>query len=68
VESAISYNDMRAFVCEDGADMELFLKTMSDDQGLRVNAVKMPSQSLESFMTNRSIDPIRCVSVWVCVK
>lgn len=49
VENHISFNDMRAFVCEDPNDLELFMSTMRDEQRLKVNVVKMPVEAVESF-------------------
>jgi len=42
LESFISFNDMRAFVCENSEDMNLFMDVMRDEQKLRINAVKTP--------------------------
>ena len=49
VEGHISFNDMKAFVCEDPADMESFLKAIRDEQGLQVNAVMAPTDGLDKF-------------------
>ncbi|KAH9499281.1 Structural maintenance of chromosomes protein 5 [Bulinus truncatus] len=49
VESHISFNDLKAFVCEDPDDLSLFMKKMTDTLHLKVNAVKAPSQPVSFF-------------------
>ncbi|XP_025077820.1 LOW QUALITY PROTEIN: structural maintenance of chromosomes protein 5-like [Pomacea canaliculata] len=49
LETHISFNDMRAFVCEDPADLELFMTVMRDQQKLKVNAVRVPREPLSAF-------------------
>ncbi|XP_059171563.1 structural maintenance of chromosomes protein 5-like [Physella acuta] len=49
VESHISFNDLRSFVCEDPDDLDLFMREVKNKLKLRVNAVKAPSQPVESF-------------------
>ncbi|KAL5004129.1 hypothetical protein ScPMuIL_017585 [Solemya velum] len=55
IENHISFNDMRAFVCEDTQDFNLFMDLMRDKENLKINAVKMPSQSSESFRSRYPI-------------
>lgn len=43
VEHHISFNDMRAFVCENSDDMNLFMDILREQQKLKVNAVIIPS-------------------------
>ncbi|KAL4235855.1 Structural maintenance of chromosomes protein 5 [Mactra antiquata] len=50
LEGHISFNDMRAFVCETSEDMNKFMDIMKDEQKLRVNAVK----------TNIHLPPEQC--------
>lgn len=42
LEGHVSFNDMRAFVCETSNDMNKFMDIMKEEQKLRVNAVKTP--------------------------
>ncbi|XP_064607700.1 structural maintenance of chromosomes protein 5-like [Liolophura sinensis] len=49
IESHVSFNDIRAFVCEESEDLNLFMDVMRDEQKLKVNAISMPSQPLSSF-------------------
>ncbi|WAR23390.1 SMC5-like protein [Mya arenaria] len=59
LENHISFNDMRAFVCENSEDMNMFMDVMREEQNLRVNAVvapthlpqdqQQPSQSIENL-------------------
>ncbi|XP_076444163.1 structural maintenance of chromosomes protein 5-like [Babylonia areolata] len=59
VETHIAPNDIRAFVCEDPDDLELFMQIMRDEQKLKVNAVKVPPQPLSSFQPRDSINSIK---------
>ena len=62
LENHISFNDMRAFVCEKSEDMNLFMDKMREEQKLRVNAVKVPAQvTAERCMPNVPIDIYRFV-------
>uniref|UniRef100_A0A4W3I3Y1 Structural maintenance of chromosomes protein 5 n=1 Tax=Callorhinchus milii TaxID=7868 RepID=A0A4W3I3Y1_CALMI len=45
IENHIPMNDLRAFVCENQTDMEIFLHEVRDKQRLKVNAVCAPSNS-----------------------
>ncbi|XP_014666674.1 PREDICTED: structural maintenance of chromosomes protein 5-like [Priapulus caudatus] len=56
VENHINFKDMVAFVCEDADDMELFMKTLRDEQDLRINAVKVPDEPLASFVPPKPIE------------
>ena len=49
IETTIPFKDMRSFVCEDAEDMEVFLKSVRDEQGLQINAVMAPDTALSSF-------------------
>ncbi|XP_076330468.1 structural maintenance of chromosomes protein 5-like [Tachypleus tridentatus] len=49
VEAHIPFNDMIAFVCEDEEDLESFMKTLRDEQNLKINVVMAPKVSLDSF-------------------
>ncbi|XP_035667193.1 structural maintenance of chromosomes protein 5-like [Branchiostoma floridae] len=51
LEHHISYNDMRAFVCEDQEDMNKFLNEVRDNQKLKVNAVKAPTKPVSEFVS-----------------
>ncbi|XP_020612107.1 structural maintenance of chromosomes protein 5-like [Orbicella faveolata] len=55
IESLISQNDMRAFVCSNRDDLKLFLAEVRDRQGLKVNGVAPPDEPLESFKPSRSL-------------
>ncbi|KAK6178810.1 hypothetical protein SNE40_011310 [Patella caerulea] len=59
IETHISFNDMRTFVCEDPEDLEKFMSVVRDRQNLRVNAAKMPVQSVSSFKARYEIDHYR---------
>lgn len=58
IESLISQNDLRAFVCSNREDLKLFLNEVRDKQGLRVNGVAPPDEPLESFKPSRSLKEI----------
>ena len=49
LEQHVSFNDMRAFVCDNTEDFNLFMDIMREEQKLRVNAVKTPNCSLDKF-------------------
>ncbi|GFO25795.1 structural maintenance of chromosomes protein 5-like [Plakobranchus ocellatus] len=49
VESHISFNDLRAFVCEDPDDLDLFMGKMKNELKLRVNAIMAPPQAANTF-------------------
>ncbi|KAL9986165.1 hypothetical protein ACROYT_G000260 [Oculina patagonica] len=55
IESLISQNDLRAFVCSNREDLKLFLDEVRDKQGLRVNGVAPPDEPIESFKPSRSL-------------
>ena len=59
VETHIAPNDIRAFVCEDPDDLEVFMCIMRDEQKLKVNAVKVPPQPVASFHPNYPIDQLK---------
>lgn len=58
IESVINQNDLRAFVCSNRDDLTLFLDEVRDKQGLRVNGVAPPEETLESFKSSRSLKDI----------
>ncbi|PFX34941.1 Structural maintenance of chromosomes protein 5 [Stylophora pistillata] len=58
IESVINQNDLRAFVCSNRDDLTLFLDEVRDKQGLRVNGVAPPDETLESFKSSRSLKDI----------
>ncbi|XP_013378683.1 structural maintenance of chromosomes protein 5 [Lingula anatina] len=55
VEGHVSFNDMRAFICEDQDDANKFLARVRDEQGLRVNAVTAPRVSLNQFKASHPL-------------
>ncbi|XP_066273781.1 structural maintenance of chromosomes protein 5-like [Branchiostoma lanceolatum] len=59
LEHHISYNDMRAFVCEDQEDMNKFLNEVRDNQKLKVNAVKAPTKPVSEFVPQKPIQQLR---------
>ncbi|XP_078689156.1 structural maintenance of chromosomes protein 5-like [Branchiostoma floridae x Branchiostoma belcheri] len=59
LEHIISYNDMRAFVCEDQEDMNKFLNEVRDNQKLKVNAVRAPSRPVSEFVSQKPIQQLR---------
>lgn len=63
LETHISFNDMRAFVCEDPADLELFMTVMRDQQKLKVNAVRVPREPLSAFRPRYPISELRYVKL-----
>ena len=67
VESHISFNDLKSFVCEDPDDLDLFMRKMKNELRLRVNAVKAPDQPAESFKAQHPITHYRFVKngVWL---
>lgn len=58
-ENHIPINDLRAFICENPDDLDLFLTIVRDQQKLKVNAVKVPDQPLSSFKPRYPIETIR---------
>ncbi|XP_060572956.1 structural maintenance of chromosomes protein 5-like [Ruditapes philippinarum] len=60
LENHISFNDMRAFVCDTSEDMNTFMDLMREDQKLRVNAVKTPPRvSLDTCHPKHPIQQYR---------
>lgn len=55
VESHISFNDLKSFVCENPDDLELFMHKMKNELRLRVNAIKAPTQPASSFKPQHPI-------------
>ncbi|XP_064620307.1 structural maintenance of chromosomes protein 5-like isoform X3 [Lineus longissimus] len=49
VENHISYNDMKAFVCKEPDDVNMFLELTRDEMNLAVNAVKVPPDRNPDF-------------------
>ncbi|XP_015772407.1 PREDICTED: structural maintenance of chromosomes protein 5-like [Acropora digitifera] len=60
IESLISQNDLKSFVCSNRDDLKLFLDEVRDGQGLAVNGVAPPNVALESFKPSRSLKDIGC--------
>jgi len=54
VETHISANDLRAFVCEDQQDLNLFMDLMKK-QNFRVNSVAAPSKHVDSYQPRHPI-------------
>ncbi|CAH1798068.1 unnamed protein product [Owenia fusiformis] len=59
LEMHISFNDMRAFVCEDKADSEVFFKEVKDNQKLRINAIIAPDKHPDEFEPPQHINTLR---------
>jgi len=49
VENHIAFRDLRAFVCEDPEDAELFLRVMRNELHLAVNVVQAPTEPSHAF-------------------
>lgn len=66
LENYISFNDMRAFVCENSEDMNLFMDTMCEEQRLRVNAVKAPAGlNLENLKPKHPLEKYKYESIFL---
>lgn len=59
VENHISLNDLRAFVCVNMEDMDIFLREVRDTQRLKVNAVCAPSISAAGKRPTRPIQELQ---------
>ncbi|KAJ3586807.1 hypothetical protein NHX12_013199 [Muraenolepis orangiensis] len=59
VECHIPFNDLRAFVFEKRADMEIFMKEVRDKLNLKVNAVLAPARSCSNMAPSRPIESLR---------
>jgi len=59
LENTISYNDMRAFVCENPEDVKTLLRVMREDLHLRVNVFGTVNQTLDSYQPQYPIDRYR---------
>uniref|UniRef100_A0A4W3I9A6 Structural maintenance of chromosomes protein 5 n=1 Tax=Callorhinchus milii TaxID=7868 RepID=A0A4W3I9A6_CALMI len=59
IENHIPMNDLRAFVCENQTDMEIFLHEVRDKQRLKVNAVCAPSNSAAKRPPSRPIQGLQ---------
>lgn len=59
IEMTISANDMRAFIFENTADYNEFMSEVRDKQNLKVNALKVPPQPLNSFRSRHNISHYR---------
>jgi hypothetical protein len=65
LENHISFNDMRAFVCDTSEDMNTFMDLMREDQKLRVNAVKTPPRvSLDTCHPKHPIQQYRSNNIY----
>ncbi len=62
VESHVSFNDMLSFVCEDKYDVEVFMKKLRDEQGLRINAMHAPEVDANTFRPKQPIEKFRYVT------
>ena len=61
VETHVSYNDLRAFICEDPDDLEMFMSIMCDERHLKINVVKVPQRNLSEFQPIYPLDALRCI-------
>lgn len=61
IESHISINDLRAFVCEDSSDMNLFMKILRDEQRKKINAVCAPREPPSHFKPKNPIQHYKSV-------
>ncbi|GAB1609431.1 structural maintenance of chromosomes protein 5-like [Argonauta hians] len=59
IESFVSFNDLRSFVCENANDMDLLLSKIRDEQKLKINCVKCPAQELSYFQPRIPIDHLK---------
>ena len=53
---------MCAFVCQDKDDMNTFLKTLRDEQRLKINAILMPPEPADTFKPQQPIQRYRLVN------
>lgn len=58
VESHISYNDMKAFVCKEGEDVSMFLELTRDEMNLAVNAVRVPPDRNPDFRPKYNLEQL----------
>lgn len=56
VESAISKNDLIAFICEDRDDLKLFTQLLQQELNIRVNVVLAPNQSGGDFQPDFNVE------------
>ena len=59
LESVISFNDMKAFVCENREDQALFMNEMRDNQKLRVAAVCPPSMGVDHYQPRKPLSDLK---------
>lgn len=59
LESTISMNDMKAFVCENNEDMKLFMEIIRTKQKLKVNVIVAPPKPASSFQPSQPISQLR---------
>ena len=55
----IRADDLKAFVFENSNDYNLFMNTMRDEQGLKVNALKVPQKPVSEYVPTKSIENYR---------
>ncbi|KAK2163851.1 hypothetical protein LSH36_73g01022 [Paralvinella palmiformis] len=59
LESTVSMNDMKAFVCENSEDMKLFLEIVRGQQKLKVNVIVAPTEASNTFQPNQPIAQLK---------
>ncbi|XP_063435345.1 structural maintenance of chromosomes protein 5-like [Mytilus trossulus] len=59
IEMHIRADDLKAFVFENSNDYNLFMNTMRDEQGLKVNALKVPQKPVSEYVPTKSIENYR---------
>ncbi|XP_074651000.1 structural maintenance of chromosomes protein 5-like [Tubulanus polymorphus] len=59
IEQTIAKKDMFAFICEESDDLYKFLSILRKQQGLKVAALKMPPQPVESFQPRYPLEQIK---------
>lgn len=56
LESSISFNDMKMFICTDGADHEKFYRKMREEMNLKVNVAVALAHTPDKYQPSQPID------------
>ncbi len=68
VESAVSKNDLMAFICEDREDLKLFTELINKELNIRVNVVMAPNENENDFSPEVDIEGFSQYGLYSYVK
>ena len=65
VESSISFNEMKTFICMNAADHEKFYSKVREENGLIINAAVTLSSNPNEFQPSAPINRYRCAVIYI---